>query len=78
MSNFDKTYGRAALSIAESVLLSLNDRNVLPEQAVISVLKDAVQRLENRRFNDTESAACLGAAHLIRNIINGRNSVRRP
>ena len=70
--------GRAALAICESVLLAFNDRNVLTEKVIMGILRDAAQQLENTRFQDARAPAHLSAAKLIRNIISGRNSVRRP
>ena len=33
--------GLAALTICESLLLALNDRNILPEREIVGVLRDA-------------------------------------
>lgn len=67
--------GLAALAICESLLLALNDRNVMPESVIVDVLKVAATTLEEVVPAGGNSAA---AATLIHNIINGRNSVRRP
>lgn len=77
MANVTDVSGLAALAIAESILLALNDRNVMPETAIVGVLKDAAQSLmDSPRSGSHEDAK---AAHaLIKKIIEGRNSVRRP
>lgn len=39
--------GNAALAICESLLLALNDREILPEHEIVGVLKDAAAAHEN-------------------------------
>ncbi|MDD7972187.1 hypothetical protein [Roseinatronobacter alkalisoli] len=68
--------GIAALSICESLLLALNDRNVLPEKEIVGILHDAAAAHE---FSpDAEHAEIHAAvAALINGILAGGNSVRR-
>lgn len=68
--------GTAALSICESLLLALNDRNVLPEKEIVGILKDAAAAHEFSPDSDnTEKHAAVAA--LINGILDGGNSVRR-
>lgn len=72
--------GTAALSICESLLLSLNDRNILPEREIVGILKDAAashERAVKEAKNDTESALHAAVTDLLKGIIEGGNSVRR-
>jgi len=68
--------GTAALAICESLLLALNDANILPEKEIVGVLKDAAAAHEfaTPGENDTLNAA---VAALINGILAGGNSVRR-
>lgn len=70
--------GPAALSICESLLLALNDHNLLPESEVIGVLQDAAETHENAIGTDSNTEMHEGVAALINGIISGGNSVRRP
>ena len=78
MSTVPSIDGLAALAICESLLLALNDRNVMPEGAILDVLKGAAETLESPPEATAEAQTNTDAAQLIRNIIAGRNSVRRP
>jgi hypothetical protein len=73
--------GTAALAICESLLLALNDANILPEAEIMGVLKDAAAAHEHNSAdnNQDEAKAKLNAAvtALIYKIINSGNSVRR-
>lgn len=69
--------GMAALSICESLLLALNDRNMLPEKEILGILNDAADSHEGATGTDDEIDVHLGVAALIRKIIAGGNSVRR-
>lgn len=67
----------AALSICEVLLLALNDAGVLEEKEIIDILTDAAAAHEIAAaggdvINHKATAA------LIRQIITGGNSVRRP
>ena len=70
--------GLAALTICESLLLALNDRNILPESEIVGVLRDAAAA----HVNDIDPKGSQADLHqavaaLINRIINGGNSVRR-
>lgn len=69
--------GTAALAICESLLLALNDANILPEKEIVGVLKDAAAAHEGatKGKNDALNTA---VAALINGILAGGNSVRRP
>jgi len=77
--------GMAALAICESLLLAMNDHQLLSESEIIGVLKDAANTHENAHENahanaeglNEESDAHVAVAALINRIINGGNSVRR-
>ena len=69
----------AALSICESILLSLTDNNIIDEAEMRAILKDAMAA-----HDEASAAAPEGsrtghelAARLIEGIMNGGNSVRR-
>lgn len=70
--------GLAALTICEALMLALNDRKVLPESDIIGVLDDAASTHENGTGSDEEMEAHRAAAKIIRMIVAGKNSVRRP
>jgi hypothetical protein len=69
--------GTAALAICESLLLALNDHNVLPEKEIVGILKDAAAAHENTPPGDLDALHAAVAA-LINGILAGGNSVRRP
>lgn len=69
--------GTAALAICESLLLALNDRNILPEREIVGILEDAAATHENAPPGDGAEALHVAVAQLIRKIIDGGNSVRR-
>lgn len=68
--------GLAALAICESLLLALNDRKVLPEIEIMSVLVDAAAAHTNA-LDDGKAETHEVVAALIQKIIDGGNSVRR-
>ncbi len=72
------TAGHAALAICESLLLALNDRDILPEAEIIGVLKDAAAAHGGVPANDGDAERHKAVAALINAIIDGGNSVRRP
>ena len=78
MSQPNDVSGRAALAICESLLLALNDRDVLPEHEIVGVLRDAVNAHEDVPGDDEKAALNAAVAKLINSIIDGGNSVRRP
>ncbi len=67
----------AALAICESLLLALNDRNILPETEIIGILRDAASAHAHDPGDDGQGELHTGVADLINRIINGGNSVRR-
>lgn len=77
MSLPQDTAGTAALSICESLLLALNDHNILPEKEIIGILRDAASAHENAP-QGKDDALHAAVAALINSILDGGNSVRRP
>jgi hypothetical protein len=76
MPTLNEIAGTAALSILESLLLALNDRNILPEKEIMGILKDAALAHEDAPPGDRDALNAAAAA-LINGIITGGNSVRR-
>lgn len=70
--------GAAALAIVESLLLALNDRNILPEREILGILKDAAIAHADMPETDTNPGHHAAVAKLINEILAGGNSVRRP
>ncbi len=77
MAALNDVPGTAALAICESLLLALNDRNVLPEKEILGILKDAAAAHRHAPKEDGQSALHNAVADLITGIIAGGNSVRR-
>jgi hypothetical protein len=77
ISGEEDVYGRAALSICESLLLSLNDNKVLAEKEIVGILRDAALTHRQATGEAAETGGSSGAADLIDKIISGGNSVRR-
>lgn len=69
--------GTAALAICESLLLALNDRDIMPEKEIVGILRDAAAAHENDPGEDGQSELHTAVASLINAIIDGGNSVRR-
>ena len=67
----------AALAICESLLLALNDRNILPENEIVGILRDAAAAHSNDPGDDGQMLLHTGVADLINRIIDSGNSVRR-
>lgn len=72
----DDVAGTAALAICESLLLALNDHNVLPEKEIVGILKDAAAAHQYAPKDD-QVALHAAVASLINGILSGGNSVRR-
>lgn len=70
--------GMAALSICEVLLLALNDAGVLEEKEIINILTDAAETHEIAAAAADDVINHKATAALIRQIITGGNSVRRP
>ena len=68
--------GKAALSICESLLLALNERNILPEKEILGILRDAAAAHETSSQSEHAQSHAEVAA-LINAILSGGNSVRR-
>jgi hypothetical protein len=68
--------GTAALAICESLLLALNDHNILPEKEIVGILKDAAAAHQYAPNGDQDALHGAVAA-LINAILDGGNSVRR-
>lgn len=77
MTQPDTVAGAAALAICESLLLALNDHDILPESEIVGVLRDAAAAHENAPPGEADELHAAVAA-LINAIIAGGNSVRRP
>lgn len=77
MTNVPDVAGTAALAICESLLLALNDRNILPEREIVGILQDAAAAHANDPGADGMADLHKAVAELISAIIAGGNSVRR-
>jgi hypothetical protein len=69
--------GSAALAICESLLLALNDRNILPEHEIVGILRDASAAHSNDPGLDGKADLHHAVATMINGILAGGNSVRR-
>lgn len=76
MSIQNDTAGMAALTICEALLLAMNDHNILPEDEIVGVLRDAASTHENAVGSDNQMKTHRAVAALINRIIDGGNSVR--
>lgn len=77
MPNLPDVAGNAALAICESLLLALNDRNILPEREIVGILQDAAAAHATDAADDGEAEMHKAVAALINSILAGGNSVRR-
>ena len=78
MHTNNEVSGAAALAICESLLLCLGDRKILPENEIIGILEDAIAAHRNAPAEDGMTKMHDAVATLIKSIIDGGNSVRRP
>ena len=69
--------GTAALAICESLLLALNDRNILPESEIVGILQDAAAAHHHTPTDDGRTELHAAVEKLINGILAGGNSVRR-
>lgn len=69
--------GNAALAICESLLLALNDRDILPEKEIVGILKDAAAAHNAASELGEDPQMHTAVAALINKILAGGNSVRR-
>ena len=70
--------GAAALAICESLILCLGDRKILTEKEIIGILQDAISAHQNAPADDGMTVTHQAVVRLIKSIIDGGNSVRRP
>jgi hypothetical protein len=77
MQDVPDVAGMAALAICESLLLALNDRNILPEKEIVGILRDAAASHANDPGEDGQVDLHTAVAALINGILAGGNSVRR-
>ena len=77
MPDIPDTAGTAALAICESLLLALNDRNILPEHEIVGILRDAAAAHAHDPGDDGKADLHAAVADLINGILAGGNSVRR-
>lgn len=76
MTQIPDLSGIAALTICESLLLAMNDRNILPEHEIVGILQDAASA-HSTPPPGGDLAMHKAVAALINKIIDGGNSVRR-
>lgn len=77
MPEISDVSGTAALAICESLLLALNDHNILPEHEIVGILRDAAAAHSNDTGEDGKVDLHHAVAALINGILAGGNSVRR-
>ncbi len=77
MAHAHDVSGTAALAICESLLLALNDRNILPEREIVGILRDAAAAHAHSPPQEGNPELHAAVAALINTIIDGGNSVRR-
>ncbi len=76
MSTHPQTVGLAALTICESLLLALMEREVLDKQEVRGLLLDAAETHRNAASTADDPGMHLAAQEIIERIVKKRNSVR--
>lgn len=78
MAQINDVSGTAALAICESLLLALNDRNILPESEIVGILRDAAAAHHHAPTGEDDASDLhIAVANLINGILAGGNSVRR-
>lgn len=78
MSINNDVSGAAALAICESLLLCLGDQKILRESEIVGILEDAITAHKNAPADDGMTKMHEAVSALIKGIIDGGNSVRRP
>ena len=78
MDSNNDVSGAAALAVCESLLLCLGDRKILAEGEVVGIMEDAIAAHLNAPADDGMTKMHAAVAGLIKGIIDGGNSVRRP
>ena len=76
MNTTSNAAGLAALSICESLLLSLTDLDIIKGTEVVSILKDAAAAHRGAIALSLHPEVHQAAAEVIDRIIKGKNSVR--
>jgi hypothetical protein len=76
MTTSSNAAGLAALSICESLLLSLTDLKIIESAEAISILQDAAAAHRGASAEAKEPQPHHDAADVIERIIKGKNSVR--
>lgn len=74
----DMACGMAALSICESLLLALNDLNVLADTDAVGIINDAASAHRDAGTTIDEKAMHQSVVTILDRIIASGNSVRRP
>jgi hypothetical protein len=77
MAQMNDVSDTAALAICESLLLALNDRNILPESEIVGILEDAAAAHHHAPAEQGRTDLHTAVAALINGILAGGNSVRR-
>jgi hypothetical protein len=75
-SPFDHADGAAALSICESLILALQDRNVLSEKDTRDILTDVVTAHEDASAVSESPEKHQAVVSILRRILAGTNGVR--
>lgn len=78
MPLYNEYSGIAALTITEALMLAIDDHELLPEQEIVNVLRDAADTQTKAISEGGDSVMHQGVAELINHIIANGNSVRRP
>jgi hypothetical protein len=82
MTDENTTYsaasGLAALSICESLILTMGDLKVMGEHDAVGVLSDAADANRNVKGSPSQVSLHREAAAILDRIIAGGNSIRRP
>ena len=76
MNTTSNAAGLAALSICESLLLSLTDLDIIKGTEAVSILKDAAAAHRGAIALSQHPEVHQAAAEVIERIIKGKNSVR--
>ena len=75
-SRFDHANGSAALSICESLILALQDRNVISEKDTRDLLTDVVTAHEDACAASQSPEKHQAVVSILRRILAGTNGVR--
>jgi hypothetical protein len=75
--NDDAASGLAALSVCESLLLSLGDLKIIGEKEIVGIMSDAADAHRFAGVTPADVKLHIRAAAILDRIIAGGNSVRR-